>query len=599
MKRKIEKRIERIMREKKQLVEKWTEKYRPKTLNDVILDEEIKEFLREKLKDGSLPHLLLVGEPGTGKTTLAKVIVNELNADVLELNASKDRGIDVIRNQVANFVKTYSKKPKIVFFDEADGLTPDAQQSLRNLMETYSKNVRFILTANYPQKIIEPIKDRTFVIKFKRIPKNYFYELANRIIENERIYINEENKDEIIEKLISYSYPSLRSLVDLLQSFAVSIDGKLEEIELIGDKKDTKEYQQLKELKEQGYKYILNIPKNFLKSKEVKNISSNVNLLVSQLIRMIYDDKNFNIPQIRKFLIDNQILDYGKIYKSIFEKLLAVLDFTDNNNENVDDDIKELSKFLFEELNLTKDRIEEDILLLNEYHYRNNQVIDKEINFTGFILSLRKRTFPYVLAQFIREQFNYQPTSTINNVNNSTVDYPNDTNNSVNNTSEFQDLNSNKEKIIEVKNSSSIPTKRKKKLPKILSSVKKENKTAKTKIINPFLTPKKKEKKTIIDIDTNQQNSDNVIDKEEKDINVSPTNGINNNKKKNVLSIKEKLKRLKKKKEQMINNEPNNNALDLLDEKKVSQNNNNDDELRKIEEELMKDFNMDDLDMMI
>jgi len=142
----------------------WNEKYRPKEFADVMgLADGIKNSL------DNLPHFLFIGKPGTGKTTTAKIIIAKTGAETLTLNASDERGIQTIRDKVKNFAMTKSHNGgvKIVFLDECDALTVDAQTSLRNMMETYHSNCRFIATANYENKIIEPLKSRFTVFKFE------------------------------------------------------------------------------------------------------------------------------------------------------------------------------------------------------------------------------------------------------------------------------------------------------------------------------------------------------------------------------------------------------------------------------------------------
>ncbi len=145
----------------------WIEKYRPRTFEKVVnLPKEIPSSLN------NLPHYLFIGRPGTGKTTTAKIIISNTGAECLTLNASDERGIQTIRDKVKNFAmsKSVDGKLKIVFLDEADALTPDAQTSLRNMIETYHSNCRFIATCNYENKIIDPLKSRFTICKFESEP---------------------------------------------------------------------------------------------------------------------------------------------------------------------------------------------------------------------------------------------------------------------------------------------------------------------------------------------------------------------------------------------------------------------------------------------
>jgi DNA polymerase III delta prime subunit len=139
----------------------WTEKYRPQNLNDIGLEAKDRKALQAYLDAGEIPHLLFIGPPGCGKTTLARILTNHLDCVVLPLNASKDRGIDVVREQIGTFVSAITmSRWNIPFLDEADKLTPDAQTALRNLMESYAERARFIITGNEGYRIIPAIQSR-------------------------------------------------------------------------------------------------------------------------------------------------------------------------------------------------------------------------------------------------------------------------------------------------------------------------------------------------------------------------------------------------------------------------------------------------------
>lgn len=195
----------------------WTEKYRPKKLDDMVggFKDKVKKYLDNP---SNMQHLLLSSvTPGTGKTTLAKVIVNELGSDKLVLNSSDDRKIETVREKVTDFVKTKSSKDgsrRIVIMDEADGLTPPAQDALRNLMETYSSNALFILTCNKKSKVIDAIQSRCVNIEFSTPEFSEIAEYLSRICDAEGVQYDVEGLQSIIEK----NYPSIRNCVQTIQS---------------------------------------------------------------------------------------------------------------------------------------------------------------------------------------------------------------------------------------------------------------------------------------------------------------------------------------------------------------------------------------------
>ena len=144
----------------------FVEKYRSQTLEDYVGNEQLKQIIGKYIETNDIQNLLLYGTPGTGKTTLAKIIVNNIDCDYLYINASDERGIDTIRDKVQGFASSASFKPlKVIILDEADFLTIQAQASLRNIIETYSRTTRFILTCNYLERIIDPLQSRCQVLK--------------------------------------------------------------------------------------------------------------------------------------------------------------------------------------------------------------------------------------------------------------------------------------------------------------------------------------------------------------------------------------------------------------------------------------------------
>jgi len=203
----------------------WVEKYRPQKLEDLALDKDIREYVDKVIEEGEIPHLLFLGPPGTGKTTLAKIIVKELDATYRYINASDERGIDSVREQIVPFAQTKSLdgKLKIIILDEIDGFTPDAQRALRNIMEEYSSNLRFILTANYKNRMSKPLRSR--VISFDVIPPmDTVGARIVHVISEEGIEVSDEQK-ELLRELIRNAYPDIRVIIGMVQKYTK--DGKL------------------------------------------------------------------------------------------------------------------------------------------------------------------------------------------------------------------------------------------------------------------------------------------------------------------------------------------------------------------------------------
>ncbi|MCF7798678.1 replication factor C small subunit [Candidatus Woesearchaeota archaeon] len=202
----------------------WTEKYRPQTFNQVRGQVHVVGKLKAFVKEKNMPHVLFAGPAGVGKTTLSLVVAKQLFGDswsdnFLELNASDERGIDVIRNKVKDFARTKALGDvpfKIIYLDECDALTKEAQQALRRTMENYTASCRFILSCNYSSKIIDPIQSRCAVFKFKPIEKEEIFKLIDVIAQQEDLTISNDAKQAIYEA----SHGDLRRVENILQSTA-------------------------------------------------------------------------------------------------------------------------------------------------------------------------------------------------------------------------------------------------------------------------------------------------------------------------------------------------------------------------------------------
>jgi DNA polymerase III delta prime subunit len=253
----------------------WVEKYRPTQLDNYIGNEHLKSKVSVYLESGDIPHLLLFGRAGTGKTTLAKLLVNNIDCDYLYINASDENSVDVVREKVKNFASTLGfKDMKVIILDECDYITPNAQAALRNLMETFSKNCRFILTCNYVERIIDPIQSRCQ--SFQIVPpdrKQVAQHLAN-ILNNENIEY--DIKD--IATIVNSGYPDIRRVINGSQRQVVS--GKL----VIDEN---------------------TITQNDYKTKVLEIIKT--------------QDKKNSFQNIRQLLADSKVSDFSDLFRLLFD----------------------------------------------------------------------------------------------------------------------------------------------------------------------------------------------------------------------------------------------------------------------------------------
>lgn len=211
----------------------WCEKYRPSDFNNIIFDDNNKKFFDNLLKDNNFPNMLFYGSPGTGKTTTIINIVNQYNKinninnkynnkiSTIHLNASDERGIDIIRNNIQNFINSsylFNEGIKYIIFDEVDYMTNNAQQALKCLVQEKNNNIRFCLICNYISKIDKSLKEEFIKVRFNKLPKKNILDLLKNITINENIKIN----DKVLNNIVNYFDNDVRSMINYLQSNTIN-----------------------------------------------------------------------------------------------------------------------------------------------------------------------------------------------------------------------------------------------------------------------------------------------------------------------------------------------------------------------------------------
>jgi len=202
----------------------WSEKYRPKTIEDCILPDRLRKPFQEYVNQKNIPNLLLSGGPGVGKTTAAKAMCNQVGCDFMVINGSDENGVDTIRVKIKNYASSmsFSGGRKVVIIDEADYLTPNAQAILRNAIEEFSSNCSFIFTCNYKNRIIEPLHSRCAVVDFtlksaeKAVMAKDFFVRIKSILQSEKI----EYSDKVLAELIKKHFPDFRRVINELQRYS-------------------------------------------------------------------------------------------------------------------------------------------------------------------------------------------------------------------------------------------------------------------------------------------------------------------------------------------------------------------------------------------
>ena len=252
----------------------WVEKYRPTDLSTYIGNEHLKSKVKVYLESEDVPHLLLFGKAGTGKTTLAKIVVNNIDCDYMYINASDENKVDDVRNKIKTFASSVGfKSLKVIILDECDYLTPNAQAALRNLMETFSKHCRFILTCNYVERIIDPIQSRCQ--SYKVVPpskKEVAQQLVNILDDQVCTYELDD-----VALIVNAGYPDIRRVINSAQRQVV--DSKL--------KIDTSSI-----------------------------IQNNYKL---QLIEHLSNGSKLN--DVRQLIADNSISDYSELYRLLYDEV--------------------------------------------------------------------------------------------------------------------------------------------------------------------------------------------------------------------------------------------------------------------------------------
>ena len=276
----------------------WVEKYRPQTLADYVGNEQVKETIQQYLDTNDIPHLLFYGKAGTGKTTLAKLIVNTIKCDSMIINASDENNVDTVRTKVKNFASSVGFAGfKVIILDEFDYMTPNAQAILRNLMETFSRHTRFVLTCNYHEKIIEPILSRCQTFAVNPPSKKEVAVHVSDILTKENIQFDIKDVADIITNF----YPDIRRIINTCQL--------------------------------QSSKGVLKVDKQTILQADFKN--KIVDILAGG------EEKRNAYIQIRQLVGDNKVNDFAELYSILYERLD---DYAAGNTANV---ILELSQGQF------------------------------------------------------------------------------------------------------------------------------------------------------------------------------------------------------------------------------------------------------------
>lgn len=260
----------------------WTERYRPSNIDDYVGNEHIISKVRTYINNGDVPHLLLYGPAGTGKTTLAKIIANSTKSDLMYINASDENGVDTIRDKVKGYASTVGfSSMKVVILDESDFLTAAGQSILRNLMETFSKTTRFILTCNYVEKIIDPIQSRCQSFLVEPPSKKDVAKRLKYILEQENVSFQPSD----LVPLVNDSYPDIRRIINSAQR---------------------------------------NVVDGVMKIDNISNLRANYITDILNVLRDKSLSSNYKFTHIRKIIADAKVKDFTSLYTELYNNVNSI-----------------------------------------------------------------------------------------------------------------------------------------------------------------------------------------------------------------------------------------------------------------------------------
>lgn len=290
----------------------WVEKYRPQVLSEYIGNVTLKNVFAKYIEEQDLPHILLYGSAGGGKTTAAKILTNAIKCDFIYINASNERGIDTVRDKIKSFASSCGFNPlKVVILDEADGLTPDSQRSLRNVIETYALHTRFILTCNYKERIIEPLQSRVQAFQIHPPSKKDVAVYLTNILKQENITY--KNEDLVV--IINNYYPDIRKVIQVAQQSTLNGGLTIAESDLADNDVKTKLVEMLKT------RTLFSIIRQYVADQDIQKFDEIYNYFLEKLDTFAEGKQGVVILELSDAVnrdavtINKQIIFLGCIYK--------------------------------------------------------------------------------------------------------------------------------------------------------------------------------------------------------------------------------------------------------------------------------------------